>query len=62
MKTPRTNQSGEVRSNLISRQVMAAARELDCSDAYIHVRFKRAGLTLKKVLDAGDMEALLHGR
>ena len=31
-------------------EVLAAARELGCSDAYIHVRFKAAGLTLAKVL------------
>ena len=43
-------------------QVVAAARELGCSDAYIHVRFKRVGLTLGKVLEAHDLEALLHGR
>ena len=43
------------------RQVVAAARELGCSDAYIHVRFRRAGLTLKKVLAAPDLEALLNG-
>lgn len=34
------------------RQVVAAARELGCSDAYIHVRFKGAGLTLAQVLEA----------
>ena len=44
------------------RQVLAAARKLRCSDAYIHVRFKRAGLTLWKVLEATDLEALLDGR
>jgi len=33
-----------------NRQVVAAARELGCSDAYIHVRFKSAGLTLAEVL------------
>jgi len=33
------------------RQVIAAARELGCSDAYIHVRFKRVGITLRKVLE-----------
>ena len=43
-------------------QVMAAATELRCSDSYIHVRFKRAGLTLREVLEAADMEALVHGR
>ena len=40
-------------------QVMAAARDLGCSDAYIHVRFKRAGLTLRKVLEAQNLEALV---
>ena len=39
-------------------RVMAAARELGCSDAYIHVRFKRAGLTLQHVLDADSLEEL----
>jgi hypothetical protein len=41
------------------RQVVAAARELRCSDAYIHVRLKRAELTLVKVLEAPNLEALL---
>ena len=40
-------------------QVVAAARELSCSDAYIHVRLKRAGLTLGRVLEAPNVEALL---
>ena len=43
------------------RQVVAAGRELGCSDAYIHVRTKRAGLTLTEVLAAPDLEALLNG-
>ena len=42
-------------------QVVAAARELGCSDAYIHVRLNRAGLTLAEVLDAPDLETLLSG-
>jgi len=42
-------------------RVMAAARELGCSDAYIHVRLKKAGFTLRHVLDAPCLEALLHG-
>ncbi len=42
--------------------VMAAARELHCSDAYIHVRFKRLGLTLAQVLEARDIESLLGER
>ena len=37
-------------------QVMAAARELGCSDAYIHVKFKQAGKTLNDVLDADSNE------
>ena len=41
-------------------QVVAAARELRCSDAYIHVRFKLVGLTLMEVLTAPDLEVLLH--
>ena len=32
-------------------QVVAAARELRCSDSYIHKRFKTAGITLAQVLD-----------
>ena len=41
-------------------QVMAAARELGCSDAYIHVKFKQAGLTLADLLNAARVEDLLH--
>ncbi len=33
-------------------QMMAAARELGCSDAYTHVRFNWEGRTLGDVLDA----------
>lgn len=43
-------------------QIVAAAHELRCSDAYIHVRLKQAGLTLAEVLDAPDLEALTNGR
>ena len=42
------------------RNVMAAARELGCSDSYIHVRFKKAGLTLREVLEAGTVQGLLQ--
>ncbi len=42
-------------------QVMAAARELGCSDAYIHVRMKRAGLSLAEVLEAPALGTLLPG-
>ncbi|MBI4313087.1 MAG: hypothetical protein HY681_15120 [Chloroflexi bacterium] len=41
--------------------VMAAARDLGCSDAYIHVRLKEAGLTLRRVLEASTLEDLLPG-
>ena len=34
-----------------------AARELGCSDAYIHVRFRQACLTLRDVLDVDSLEA-----
>ena len=40
-------------------QVVAAARKLGCSDAYLHVRMKRAGLTLAEALEAPAMEVLL---
>lgn len=38
------------------RHVMAAARELGCSDAYIHVRLKNVGLSLRVVLQATRSE------
>ncbi len=41
-------------------QVVAASRELGCSDAYIHVRLKRVDLTLWMVLDAPSVETLLN--
>ncbi len=44
------------------QQVMAAARELGCSDAYIHVRLKGVGLNLAQVLEASDLRSLLHGQ
>ncbi len=44
------------------RQVMGAARELGCSDAYIHVRLKRVGLSLRGVLEAPDLGSLLNGQ
>ena len=40
-------------------QVVAAAREIGCSDAYIHMRLKRAGLSLLQVLKARDVASLL---
>ena len=42
------------------RQVLAAAGELGCSDAYVHVRFKQVGLTLRAVLEASTVEKLLR--
>ncbi len=44
------------------RQVMAAARELGCSDAYINVRLKKVELILGLVLEAPDLGSLLHGQ
>ena len=41
------------------RKIVAAAREPYCSDAYIHVRLKRAGLTLWDILSAEDVTSLL---
>ena len=43
-------------------QVVAAAAELGCSDAYIHVRMKAVGLTLRDVLEATSLAELLPGR
>ena len=42
-------------------QVVAVAGELRCSDAYIHIRLKGAGLTLVKVLAAPNLAFLLNG-
>jgi hypothetical protein len=41
-------------------QVVAAAKELGCSAAYIHGRFKLAGLDLKQVLEASHLKELLR--
>ncbi len=41
-------------------QVVAAARELRCSDAYIHMRLKRVGLTLRAVLEAESLQGLFR--
>ena len=41
------------------RQVVAAATELGCSDAYVHVRLKGVGLNLRRVLEAHNLEDLL---
>ena len=43
-------------------RVLRAARELGCSDAYLHGRLQAAGLTLREVLDAPSIPALLKGR
>ena len=42
------------------RKIVAAARQLHCSDAYIHVRIRRAGLSLWDILNAEDVESLLE--
>jgi len=39
---------------------VVAAKELGCSDAYIHVRLKRVGLSLKDVLEAPNLATLIH--
>ena len=41
-------------------QVLAAARELRCSDAYIHMRLKKVGLTLRAVLEADSLQGLFR--
>jgi hypothetical protein len=42
-------------------QAVAAAHELGCSDAYIHVRLKQVSLTLREVLNAPNRGVLLGG-
>ena len=42
-------------------EIIAEASEGDCSDAYIHVRMKGAGLSLAEVLEALALEMLLPG-
>ena len=44
------------------RQIVAAAKKLGCSQAYIHAALKIAGLTLRDVLEAGDIEMLVRDR
>lgn len=41
------------------RRVTLAATALGCSPAYVHKRFKLAGLTLAQVLEAHDLKELL---
>lgn len=41
------------------RQLVAAAQELGCSPAYIHVKLKALGLTLRDVLEAPTVQSLL---
>ena len=41
-------------------KVLTAAQELGCSDAYIHVRLRAAGLSLGEVLYAPCLAALLN--
>jgi len=43
-------------------QVIAGARELDCSNANIHVGLKQVALTLAQVLLVPDLRNLLHGQ
>ena len=41
-------------------KVLTAAQELGCSDAYIHVRLRNSGLSLREVLEAPSVAALLN--
>ena len=43
------------------RQVVAAARALGCSPAYVHKRLKAVKLTLAQVLEVPDVESTYHG-
>ena len=43
-------------------KILTAAQYLECSDAYIHVRLRAAGLSLREVLEAPSVEALLNKR
>lgn len=43
------------------RQVVAAARALGCSPAYVHKRLKAVKLTLAQVLEVADVESIHHG-
>jgi hypothetical protein len=43
------------------RQVVAAARALGCSPAYIHKRLKASNLTLAQVLGVTSVESPYHG-
>ena len=42
------------------RKIVAAARELGCSPAYVHMRLKRYGLNLSAVLKAEDISGLIE--
>jgi hypothetical protein len=43
------------------RQVVGAARELNCSPALLHKRLRAAQVTLAQVLEAPDVEDTPHG-
>ena len=60
---PRLNLELEqiVQAIRLHQQLMAAARDLGCSDAYIDVRLRKAGPNLARVLESPDLESLLHG-
>ena len=42
------------------RNVTVAARVLGCSDSYIHVKFKKVGLSFREVLEADTVQELLQ--
>ncbi len=42
------------------RKIVAAARELGCSPAYVHMRLKRSELNLSVVLETEDIDGLIE--
>ena len=42
------------------RKIVAAARKLGCSPAYVHMRLKRSGLNLSAVLNAENLACLIE--
>ena len=44
------------------RTVMGAARELQCSAAYVHAKLREAGLSRAQVLDATNQKCFLKDR
>mgnify|MGYP001577237395 CR=1 FL=1 len=57
---PRLNIPLEVLLDAVQRHghILPAAKELHCSDAYIHGQFKQAGLTLADILAGNGPDTL----